>query len=110
MAFLEILSRCQSFRDLDCFARHHNVLSVALGQEHSRSTSDCDFRYFSHQVDVSSLCGAILVWRIAQIPGGTADFDCLICDRKTLNCPIELITRAWPTESQAYAACEAMLV
>ena len=46
--------------------------------------SDSSFRYFFHQVDVAALCAAIRHWTIAQIPGGAADLDQLVCDGKTL--------------------------
>ena len=85
VAVLGILSRCQSLRDLERFAiRHHSVLTAALGIELRRSPSDSAFRYFFHQVDVAALCTAIRDWTIAQIPGGAADLEQLICDGKTL--------------------------
>ena len=85
VAVLGILSRCQSLRDLERFAiRHHSVLTEALGLELRRPPSDSAFRYFFRQVDVASLCAAIRDWTIAQIPGGAADLDQLVCDGKTL--------------------------
>jgi hypothetical protein len=85
VAVLGILSGCQSLRDLERFAiRHHSVLTVALGIELARPPSDSSFRYFFHQVDVAALCAAIRDWTIAQIPGGAADLDQLVCDGKTL--------------------------
>ena len=85
VAVLGILSRCQSLRDLERFAiRHHSVLTEALGVELRRPPSDSSFRYFFHQVDVAALCAAIRDWTIAQIPGGAADLDQLVCDGKTL--------------------------
>ena len=36
------------------------------------------------QMDVTALCTAIRDWMIAQIPGGSADLDQLVCDGKTL--------------------------
>jgi hypothetical protein len=85
VAVLGILSRCQSLRDLERFAiRHHSVLLAALGLELRRPLSDSAFRYFFQHVDMTALCTAIRDWTIAQIPGGTADLDQLICDGKTL--------------------------
>ena len=90
VAVLGILSRCQSLRDLERFAiRHHAVLTEALGIELRRPPSDSSFRYFFHQVDVAALCAAIRDSTIAQIPGGAADLDQLICDGKTLRGSIE---------------------
>jgi len=80
VAVLGILSHCQSLRDLERFAeRHHGVLTEALGIELRRYPSDSAFRYFFQQVDVAALCAAIRDWTIAQIPGGTADLDQLVC-------------------------------
>jgi hypothetical protein len=85
VAVLGILSRCQSLRDLERFAiRHHGVLTEALGLELRRPPSDSAFRYFFRQVDVAALCAAIRDWTIAQIPGGAADLDQLVCDGKML--------------------------
>jgi hypothetical protein len=79
------LSGCQSLRVLERFAiRHHSVLTEALGLELRRPPSDSSFRYFFQQVDVAALCTAIRDWTIAQIPGGGADLDQLVCDGKTL--------------------------
>ena len=90
VAVLGILSGCQSLRDLERFAiRHHSVLTEVLGVELRRPPSDSSFRYFFHQVDVSALCAAIRDWTIAQIPGGAADLDQLVCDGKTLRGSIE---------------------
>lgn len=90
VAVLGILSRCQSLRDLERFAiRHHGVLTEALGLELRRPPSDSAFRYFFRQVDVAALCTAIRDWTIAQIPGGAADLDQLVCDGKTLRGSIE---------------------
>jgi len=90
VAVLGILSRCQSLRDLERFARrHHGVLTDALGLELRRPPSDSSFRYFFLQVDVAALCAAIRDWSIAQIPGGAADLDQLVCDGKTLRGSIE---------------------
>jgi len=90
VAVLGILSGCQSLRDLERFAiRHHSVLTEALGLELRRPPSDSSFRYFFHQVDVAALCAAIRDWTIAQIPGGAADLDQLVCDGKTLRGSIE---------------------
>jgi hypothetical protein len=33
---------------------------------------------------VTAICSAIRDWTIAQIPGGAADLDQLVCDGKTL--------------------------
>jgi hypothetical protein len=49
-----------------------------------RPPSDSSFRYFFHQVGVAALYRAIRDWPIAQIPGGAADLDQLVCDGKTL--------------------------
>ena len=85
VAVLGIMSGCQSLRDLERFAiRHHSVLSEALGIELRRPPSDSAFRYFFRQVDVAALSAAIRDWTIAQIPGGAADLDQLVCDGKTL--------------------------
>ena len=90
VAVLGILSGCESLRDLERFARrHHAVLGEQLGLELRRSPSDSAFRYFFLQVDVVALCGAIRDWTIAQIPGGAADLDQLVCDGKTLRGPIK---------------------
>jgi hypothetical protein len=90
VAVLGILSGCQSLRDLERFAiHHHSALTKALGVELRRPPSDSSFRYFFQQVDVPALCGAIRDWTIAQIPGGTADLDQLVCDGKTLRGAIE---------------------
>ena len=90
VAVLGILSGCQSLRDLERFAiRHHSVLGEALGIELRRPPSDSSFRYFFRQVDVAALCAAIRDWTIAQIPGGAADLDQLVCDGKTLRGSIE---------------------
>ena len=85
VAVLGIMSGCQSLRDLERFAiRHHSVLSKALGIELRRPPSDSAFRYFFRQVDVAALSAAIRDWTMAQIPGGAADLDQLVCDGKTL--------------------------
>jgi hypothetical protein len=90
VAVLGILSGCQSLRDLERFAiRHHAVLTEALGVVLRRPPSDSSFRYFFQQVDVTALCAAIRDWTIAQIPGGAADYDQLVCDGKTLRGSIE---------------------
>ena len=85
VAVLGIMSGCQSLRDLERFAiRHHSVLSEALGIELRRPPSDSAFRYFFRQVDVAALSAGIRAWTMAQIPGGAADLDQLVCDGKTL--------------------------
>jgi len=90
VAALGTLSGCQSLRDLERFViRHHDVLTEALGVELRRPPSDSSFRYFFQQVDVATLCAAISDWTIAQIPGGAADLDQLVCDGKTLRGSIE---------------------
>ncbi len=90
VAVLGILSKCESLRDLERFARrHHPVLTESLGIELKRSPSDSAFRYFFLQVDVVAVCAAIRDWTIAQIPGGAGDLDQLICDGKTLRGSIE---------------------
>ena len=93
VAVLGILSGCQSLRDLERFAiRHHAVLTEALGIELRRPPSDSSFRYFFYQVDVAALCAAIRDCTIAQMPGGAADLDQLVCDGKTLRGSIEPTT------------------
>ena len=90
VAVLGILSKCESLRDLERFARrHHAVLTEALGIELKRPPSDSAFRYFFLQVDVTAVCAAIRDWTIAQIPGGAAVLDQLVCDGKTLRGSIE---------------------
>ncbi len=59
-------------------------MTEALGLELRRPPSDSSFRYFFQQVDVSALCAAISDLTIAQVPGGAADLDQLVCDGKTL--------------------------
>ena len=87
---LGILSKCESLRDLERFARRHNaVLTDALGLGLKRPLSDSAFHYIFLQVDVAAVCAAIRDWTIAQIPGGTSDLDQLICDCKTLHGSIE---------------------
>jgi len=47
VAVLGILSKCESLRDLERFARrHHAVLTESLGIELKRPPSDSAFRYF----------------------------------------------------------------
>ena len=90
VAVLGILSGCESLRDLERFARrHHAVLGEQLGLALRRPPSDSAFRYFFLQVNVAGLCAAIRDWTIAQIPGGAADIDQLVCDGKTLRGSIE---------------------
>jgi hypothetical protein len=85
VAVLGILSKCESLRDLERFARrHHGVLTETLGIELKRPPSDSAFRYFFLQVDVASICATIRDWTLAQIPGGATDLDQLVCDGKTL--------------------------
>jgi hypothetical protein len=73
VAVLGILSKCESLRDLERFARrHHAVLTDALGLELKRPPSDSAFRYFFLQVDVAAVCAAIRDWTIAQIQAGQA--------------------------------------
>jgi hypothetical protein len=87
---LGILSKCESLRDLERFARrHHAVLNETLGLELKRPPSDSAFRYFFLQVAVAAVCAAIRDWTIAQIPGGAADLDQRVCDGKTLRGSIE---------------------
>jgi hypothetical protein len=90
VAVLGILSGCESLRDLERFSRrHHAVLGEQLGLALRRPPSDSAFRYFFLHVDVVALCAAIRDWTIAQIPGGAADIDQLVCDGKTLRGSIE---------------------
>lgn len=87
---LGIMSECRSLRDLERFAeRHHRLLTEALGIELRRFPSDSAFRYFFKQVELSALGAAIRDWTIAQIPGGAAELDRLVCDGKTLRGSIE---------------------
>jgi len=80
VAVLGILSGCQSLRDLERFARrHHGALTKSLGFELRRPPSDSKFRHLILQVDVATLCAAISDWTIAQIPGGAAALDQLVC-------------------------------
>jgi hypothetical protein len=60
-----------------------------LGIELRLPPSDLSFRKFFLHVDVAPLCAAIRDWTIAQIPGGAADLDQLVCDGKTLRGSIE---------------------
>jgi hypothetical protein len=87
---LGILSKCESLRDLEHFARrHHAVFTEALGLELKRPPSDSAFRYFILQVDVAAVCSTIRDWTVAYIPGGAGDLTHLICDGKTLRGSIE---------------------
>ncbi len=62
VAVLGILSKCESLRDLERFARrHHAVLNEALGIELKRPPSDSAFRYFFLQGG----CGC----RLRRYPG-----------------------------------------
>lgn len=79
VAVFGILSKCESLRDLDRFARRHNpVLKESLGIVLKRSPSDSAFRYFFLQVDVATACAPIQDCTIVQITGGTIDLDQLI--------------------------------
>ena len=90
VAVLGILSKCESLRDLERFARrHHAVLSKTLGIERKRPPSVSAFRYFFVQLDVAAICAAIRDWTLAQILGGATDLDQLVCDGKTLRGSIE---------------------
>ena len=90
VAVLGILSKRESLRDLERFARrHHGVLTETRGIGLKRPFSDSAFRYFSLQVDVASICGALRDWTLALIPGGAMDLDQLVCDGKTLRGSIE---------------------
>jgi hypothetical protein len=90
VAILGILSECQSLRDLERFAaRHHRVLTEALGIELRRNPSDSTFRYFFQQADLPALCTAIRDWTIAQIPGGAEGLEALVCVGKTVRGSIE---------------------
>ncbi len=90
VAVLGILSKCESLRDLERFARrHHAVLTETLGIELKRPPSDSAFRYVFLQVDVASIFAAIHDWTLAQIPGGAPDLDQLVCDGKMLRGSIE---------------------
>jgi hypothetical protein len=73
------------------------MLTQALDLELRRPPSDSSFRYFFHRVDVAALCTGIHHWETAQIPGGAADLDHLVCDGKTLRGSIE------PTAGGGYA-------
>ena len=97
VAVLGILSKCESLRNLERFARrHHAALTKSLGLELRRPPSDSAFRYFFLQVDVAALCTAIRDWTIAQIPGGAKELNQLICDGKTLRGSIEPTPGAGP--------------
>ena len=90
VAVLGILSGCKSLRDLERFAiRHHIALTSSLGIELRRPPSDSAFRYFFQQMDVAVLCAAIRDWTLAQIPGGAAELDQLVCDGKTMRGSIQ---------------------
>ena len=87
---LGILTGCKYLRDLERFAiGHQAVLNEALSVVRRRPLSDSSFRYSLHQADLAALCAAIRDWTIAQIPGGAADLDQLVCDGKTLRGSIE---------------------
>ena len=75
---------CEIWSVLPFAIRHHSALIEALGLELRRPPSDSSLRYFLDQVDVAALCAAIREWTIAQIHGGTADLNPLVCDGKTL--------------------------
>lgn len=77
-------------RDREPFAiRHHAVLTEALSVELRRPPSDSSFRSGVQQADVAVLCVAFRFCTIAQIPGGTADLDQLVCVGKNLRGSIE---------------------
>ena len=60
VSVLGILSGWQTLRDLDRFAiLHHSALTDSFGVELRGPPSDSSFRYFFHQVNVTTLCGAI---------------------------------------------------
>lgn len=62
VAVLGILSKCESLRDRERFARrHYAVLTELLGFELNRPPSDSAFHYFFPQVDVVAVCAAIRV-------------------------------------------------
>jgi hypothetical protein len=71
------------------------MLAVTTARSPSRLGSNCGgptdsaFRYFFQQVDVAAFCVSIRDWTLAQIPGGAADLDQLVCDGKTLRGLIE---------------------
>ena len=89
VAVLGILSKRESLRDLERFARrHHGVLAESLCVELKRPPSDSAFRYFFLQ-DVASICAAIRDWTLAQIKGGVTDLDQLVCYGKMLRASIE---------------------
>ena len=73
VALLGILSKCESLRDLERFARrHHAVLTQALGIELKRPPSDSAFRYFFLQVDVAADCTTIRDCTFSQFPAEQA--------------------------------------
>ncbi len=103
MAVLGILSGCQSLRDLERYScgevfafdiRHHSALDRGIGALAAATAIGlvpvapprwpAASRYFFLQVEVTAICSAIRDWTIAQIPGGAADLDQLVCDGKTL--------------------------
>ncbi len=56
VAMVGILSKCESLRDLERFARrHHAVHTESLGIELKRPPSDAAFRYFFLQMDVAAV-------------------------------------------------------
>ena len=56
VAVHEILSNCESLRDLESIAqRHHGVLSQALGLERKLPPTDSGFRYFCLQAEVAAV-------------------------------------------------------
>jgi len=60
VAVLGILSKCESLRDLECFARRlHGDLANGFGIELKRPSSDLAFRYFFLQVNVTAVSNAI---------------------------------------------------
>jgi hypothetical protein len=90
VAVLGILSKCESLRDLERFARrHHAVLTELLWIELKSPPSDSTFHYFFLQVDVAAVCAAIREWTIARIQSVAADLDQLVCDGKTMHGSIE---------------------
>lgn len=59
-------------------------LDRAAGPRAEASAIALPFRYLYRLVEMATLCTAIRVWTIAQVPGVATDLDQLICDSKTL--------------------------
>lgn len=69
--------------------RHHNVLTETLRLNLLHPPSDSLFRNYFLQFDEADIFIEIRDWAIAQIPGGAADVDQMICDGTSLRGLIE---------------------